>query len=62
MGQMGANGSDYIDTAESFELESSNKQHLIRDMQFLCWAMGTQLSFLPVHGKEEFKLFRDLIL
>jgi hypothetical protein len=71
------NGSDYIDTPESFgtialhneeldaavsaiaELESS---HLTRDMRYLCQAQGTQLPFLPVHGREEFKLLGALTL
>ncbi len=32
------------------------------DMKYLCKAMGTDVPFLPVHGKKEYKLFARLVL
>ena len=73
-----SNSSDHLDTPERFgtiPLQSAALHdaieaidinpldcNLTRDMLYLCKMMNTKLPLLPVHGQEEFKAFRNLIL
>ena len=73
-----SNSTDHLDTPERFgtvplqsaalhaAIEAINVDplncNLSRDMLYLCKMMGTKLPLLPVHGHEEFKAFRDMII
>ncbi len=62
-GTIAIHSDDLASAVEQIQLPAENTINKLKnDQPYLCKTMNMKLPFLPVHGKEEYRLFKKLVL